>query len=574
MKNLSLKTVSTIFALSAFMVHPTDLSAFTSLHDCGLYVQDGAVQVTVDDSINLWKTEGAKLFEDNLFTKLRRGVGKSKIRDCKIPEMQRLALAMRGGKYDLHFRVNSFKPLYTPETLGRLLHIGNGYSRFQQVTGIVVSPGKNIIIVDGLKTDTPLHLKVADLYAPDQGIADWSLHTESYELHNGVNIIEKKTQWSGLAYIDYYFDRPELENEIKVHFVNSSVNGYFDSSLDSDADWDMLLSKAVYPVFDAVGEHVHLAYPVEDFKKYASGKGRELMSAYDEIVANQYEILGWKKYGRIPDNKIFARVNYSYYMFRDGNGVAFKFDTMNRVADPEKVRRTDEDVCWGFSHEIGHVHQLSPYLSWGGLGETSNNICSRYCTQAFGYPNRLNKAFSEAEKNFLHDGMAGSVSKARTAGGMTDSIISPVGQNGGDKALSYLEVDVFQRLVPFWKLQCYYVKHGMPDFYPDLYERMRNTEKLYPVMAGVDRHANVVPFQLNFIRGASFVAGKNLYPYFEAFGFFRILRLKYDDYGMYTYEMTESMRDAFRAEMEGYVKSGKLADLTSEELEAMLNAQE
>ena len=180
MKNLSLKTVSTILALSAFMVQPTDLSAFTSLTDCGLYVQDGADQVTVDDSIKLWKTEGAKLFEDNLFTELRRGVGKSKIRDCKIPEMQRLALAIRGGKYDLHFRVNSFKPLYTPETLGRLLHIGNGYSRFQQVTGIVVSPGKNIIIVDGLKTDTSLHLKVADLYAPDQGNADWSLHTESY----------------------------------------------------------------------------------------------------------------------------------------------------------------------------------------------------------------------------------------------------------------------------------------------------------------------------------------------------------------------------------------------------------
>ena len=100
MKNLSLKTVSTILALSAFMVQPTDLSAFTSLTDCGLYVQDGADQVTVDDSVKLWKTEGAKLFEDNLFTKLRRGVGKSKIRDCKIPEMQRLALAIRGGKYD------------------------------------------------------------------------------------------------------------------------------------------------------------------------------------------------------------------------------------------------------------------------------------------------------------------------------------------------------------------------------------------------------------------------------------------------------------------------------------------
>lgn len=573
MKNFSLNAVSALIFISGLSAAPLSLSASVSSDVCySLQVKDDSLAER--SSLSLWQSEGSRLFSDKLFTKLRRGVTKRKISECKIPEMRSLASSIREGKYEMRFRVNSFKPLYTPETLGRMLHIGNGYSRFQQVTGIVIAPGKSVIIVDGLKDGTPLHLKVADLYAPEQGTADWSLHTESYELHNGVNIINKTSEQSGLAYIDYYFDEPKKENEIKVHFVNAAVNGYFDISSDSDSEWDRLLSKAVYPVFDAVGRHVHLAYPVDDFRKYASGKGRELLSAYDDIVANQYAILGWTKYGHIPDNKIFARVNYSYYMFRDGNGVAFKYDTMNRVADPDKVRHTDEDVCWGFSHEIGHVHQLSPYLSWGGLGETSNNICSRYCTQSFGYPNRLGKAFKEAEKNFFHDGMAGTVSKARVSAGMSDSIITSVTVAGGDKALSYLEVDVFQRLVPFWKLQCYFVKHGMPDFYPDLYERMRNTELLYPDMTGYDRHANVVPFQLNFIRGASFVAGKNLYPYFEAFGFFRILKLRYDDYGFYTYNMTEAMRDAFKAEMDGYVKAGKLEKLTPEELRAMLTAEE
>lgn len=572
MKNLSLSAVSAFLWASLLSAVPAGVWASTigDGADVPMYEVSDSVP---SRSVAFWQSEGEKLFSDKLFTRLKRGTTKQKIQSCRVPELRELAYAVRKGDYDTRFRVNNFKPLYTPETLGRLLHIGNGYSRFQQVTGIVIAPGKNVVIVDGLRDGAPLNLKVADLYAPDQGTADWSLHSESYALHNGVNIIYKSTEWKGLAYIDYYFDRPDLENEVKVHFVNSSVNGYFDASVDSDSEWDKLLSKAVYPVFDAVGSHVHLAYPVADFKKYAAGKGRELLSAYDEIVANQYAIMGWEKYNRVPDNKIFARVNYSFYMFRDGNGVAFKYDTMNRVADPEKVRRTDEDVCWGFSHEIGHVHQLSPYLSWGGLGETSNNICSRYCTQAFGYPNRLSKAFEEAEKNFFHDGMSGTVSRARVLAGMNDSIISSV-SGDSDRALCYLEVDVFQRLVPFWKLQCYFVKHGKPDFYPDLYEMMRNTETLYPYMSGIDRHANVVPFQLNFVRGASFVAGKNLYPYFEAFGFFRILRLRYDDYGFYTYDMTEAMRDAFRAEMDGYVKSGKLSDLSPEELKDMLDAKE
>lgn len=515
----------------------------------------------------------SKLFSDPLCTKLRKKIRKRSIERCGNDELRKLAMSIYNGQYDMKFRVNSFKPVYSPSALGRMLHIGNGYSTFQHLTGIVLDPGKHIIIVDGLKEGSKLGVKVAELYAPNQGNKDWSLHTERFELVNGINVIEKTSVWTGLAYMDYYFEHPETENEIKVHFVTGKVNGYFDASVNSNAEWDEMLSKAVYPIFDATGSNIHLAYPVDDLKKYAAGKGQELIGIYEELVSKQHEIIGWKKYGLVPDNKIFARVNYGYYMFRDGNGVAFKFDTMRRVANPDHMRTKDEDACWGFSHEVGHVHQLRPYLSWGGLGETSNNICTRYCTQALGYKNRLEKYFEKAEKDFLENEMSGSVSEARVKGGMKDSVISSTDVNP-DYALSYLETEFFERLVPFWKLQCYFTKNGYPDFYPDLYEKMRNSEKDYPELKDFNRHENVVPFQLNFIRGASVVSVKNLYPFFEAYGFFRLLDLTYGDYGTYSYKMTAEMRDAFKKEMKDLEDKKIIKPLTSEELKALLYAKE
>lgn len=529
---------------------------------------------TIDKNTEDRYTEIAeRLFSDPLCTKLKKRISKRMIQKCGCEEFTNLGMSIYNKQYDIKFRVNSFKPLYSPSALGKMLHIGNGYSTFQHLTGIVLKPGKHIIIVDGLKEGSKLGVKVAELYAPNQGNKDWSLHSERFELGNGINVFEKTSGWTGLAYMDYYFDNPENENEIKVHFVTGEVNGYFDASVNTNAEWDEMLSKAVYPVFDATGCNIHLAYPVEDLKRYAAGKGKELINVYEDLVSKQHEIIGWKKYGLVPDNKIFARVNYGYYMFRDGNGVAFKYDTMRRVANPDHMRNKDEDACWGFSHEVGHVHQLKTYLSWGGLGETSNNICTRYCTQAFGYKNRLEKYFDKVEKDFLEGVRFGSASKARIKGGMNDSIIASVNENP-DYALSYLETDNFERLVPFWKLQCYFVKNGYEDFYPDLYEKMRNSEKEYPELKNLDRHKNVVPFQLNFIRGASIVSGKNLYPYFEAFGFFRLLNLTYGDYGTYSYIMTDEMRTKFKNEMKELESKGVIKPLTSDELKSMLYARE
>lgn len=132
----------------------------------------------------------------------------------------------------------------------------------------------------------------------------------------------------------------------------------------------------------------------------------------------------------MPDSRILARVNYNYYMFRDGDGVAYMGadpgNAMPLVVGPDRV--TSGDPCWGFSYEVGHVHRLRPHFNWGGLGEISNNVFSLYVTTSLGNLSRILQ-----QDNYQ---------KAR------ESII--------DRGVSYLQDDdVFNRLVPFWQLHRY-----------------------------------------------------------------------------------------------------------------------
>jgi hypothetical protein len=119
------------------------------------------------------------------------------------------------------------------------------------------------------------------------------------------------TDWDGLVYIHYYSDQPKNEKPIKVHFVNGQVNGYFDIRKNNNEDWKKLIDNAVYPVLDARGRHIQIAYPVEALKKYAYERGTDLISNYDSLVYRQHRFIGLVKYKRVPENHILARVNYN-----------------------------------------------------------------------------------------------------------------------------------------------------------------------------------------------------------------------------------------------------------------------
>lgn len=473
-------------------------------------------------------------FETPLAASLKTKTAGKAVKKIKNETLKQLAQQLAQKKYTQEYRVASYKAWLTPTLLGRQLMIGDGYSKYENITGIYLPEGKHLILADGVVADKNIKVIVPDWnrrapegIKPDKDPAGWGIKKQQFALKNGINVIEVKAP-GGLAYIDYFSATPEKETPVKIHFVNAKVNGYFDITRHNDTHWNALIDNAVYPVIDAKGRHIQIAYPAEDCKKYAYGRGVELISNYDSLVYRQHRIMGLIKYNRVPENHVLARVNYNYYMFRDGDGVAYMGtnpgNAMAMVVNPDRVIKGDP--CWGFSHEVGHVHQLRPYLNWGGLGEVSNNIFSLYVTKSYG-----NKSRASEQKNYQ---------KAK------DSIIA--------RKICYLQDnDVFNRLIPFWQLQLFFEGPGKkPDFYPDLFEAFR----LQGAAAGNEnrggrggRNSNPAVYQLNFVSTACKVAQLDLTEFFDKYGFFYVGDIEFNDYGNYKYSLTQEMADACRAEI-------------------------
>ena len=495
------------------------------------------------------------VFEDAMALRLKKGIKKKDLNAIVDTALRSTALSILEGKYNKDYRFNTYKALLNPSILGQELSIGDGYSKYENMTGVYLPKGTHIVIVDGIAHGKEVSLLVPNWLRkapnPEEPTKDpngWGLKKEEFPLKNGVNIIDLK-DFGSLAYISYFSDEPNRENPITVHFPTGQVNGYFDIEKHSDADWNAFIDNAVYPILDAKGKHIQTAYPTEALKKYAYGKGVQLINNYDSLVYRQHRLMGLVKYNKVPANRILSRVNYNYYMFRDGDGVGYMGDkvgyAMKMVVSPEIVIKGDP--CWGFSHEVGHVHQTRPMFNWGGLGEVSNNLFSLYVTRSFGNKTRVSE-----QKNYAS-------AKA--------SII--------DKGISYLaDEDVFNRLIPFWQLQLYFEGVGNnPDFYPDLFEAFRkqnanNRPSRQRIRSnwGADRmmgERNPAVHQLNFVKTACEVSKVDLTDFFDKYGFFYVGTMEYDDYGKYKYEMTQEMVDECKKTIQALNLSKPKVDITT-----------
>ncbi|MGL5683763.1 MAG: M60 family metallopeptidase [Marinifilaceae bacterium] len=467
------------------------------------------------------KQELKEYFTTPLAEGLRKGITERKIKKIESPELRNLAMAYKNGNYEKSYRLSSYGALLDPSILGVQLHIGRGYSNYENMTGIVLDKGLCLILVDGLPEGKELTMRIPNWERrPPEGIsptkdpAGWGLKREQYVLKNGVNVVDIKQR--GLAYLPYFSALPENEPDVKVHFVNGAINGYFDISKHTDEDWNRMLDSAVYPVLDARGRHIQVAYPVEAYNKYARGRGRELIANYDTLVYRQYRIMGLIKYDRVPENRILARVNYNYYMFRDGDGVAYMGGkqgyAMKKVTDPNEVAGKS---TWGFCHEVGHVHQLRPYLNWTGLGEVSNNIYANYVSTSLGNNSAIHGKYNQARAACI------------------------------DKGISYLQsVEYNSKLAPFWQLHLYFSQNGYSDFYPDLHEYYRSLPEVTR-----ETRKPFVEYQLDFVRQACRIGKKDLTEFFEKWGFFAIGEWEQNDYSKGQYKLTADMVDRVKAEI-------------------------
>ncbi|MGL4852726.1 MAG: M60 family metallopeptidase [Phocaeicola sp.] len=454
-----------------------------------------------------------KHFTDASGSSLKSNIKMKSLKKFKSEEMKEVARQMLANSYESEYLCASYEAYPSPIALGETLKLGNGFSRYENITGVYLEAGEQVVIVGdtgGKKISLLIPnwmRKPAEGIEPTKDPNGWGLHKQEIALTEGINVIQ--VEKAGNVYVNYFDDHAESAPRITIHFPTGKVNGYFDLAKHTDEDWNRLLDQAVSPIMDARGKHIQVAYPVEWFKEYTHNRGVELITNYDTMLNHMYVLMGLVKYNKIPKNRILARVNFNYYMFRDGDGVAYLGDsrTMRMVADPSVV--ISGDPCWGFSHEVGHVLQMRPQMTWGGMTEVSNNIFSLYTGAKMGNESRIKnqKNYTSARKNIIE--------------------ASP--------KKSFLdETDVFDRLVPFWQLHLYFTQKGKADFYADVMEEMRNRPD-----AGTGNKS--INNQFEFVKICCDVAKLDLTDFFEQWGFFWIGSLSLKDYADYNFTITEKM---------------------------------
>ena len=460
----------------------------------------------------------AAFFTDASCSQLKTSVKSKDLDDFKSELLRKVAAGMLDASYDKTYRATDYEAYPSSRALSDALKLGRGFSRYENITGICLDAGENVVLV-GHTGGKEISLLIPNwMRKPAEGINPakdpngWGLHKQTIGLHEGPNVID--VEKGGNVYISYFDDDAEKAPKVSVHFPTGKVNGFFDVSKHTNADWDRLLDDAVSPILDARGKHIQVAYPVEWFNVYTRGKGVELINNYDALLNHHYTLMGLVKYKKVPKNRILARVNFNYYMFRDGDGVAYLGNkgTMRMVADPSVV--IVGDPCWGFCHEVGHALQMRQ-MTWGGMTEVSNNIFSLYTLGKMGNESRIKR-----QKNYA---------SARK------SIIE------ADPKKSFLaDPNVFNRLVPFWQLHLYCERNGRPDLYADVMEQMR-------LRPDAGRGNDSILNQFEFVKICCDVTELDLTDFFDKWGFFWVGELTVNDYRRYNYKITQQMVDDTKA---------------------------
>lgn len=488
------------------------------------------------------------IFGDKVCSTLKEGVTEADIEKLSNPFIKSLATQLYQGTYEKEYRVAEYKCYLSPNVLAeRWNTVGKKYNQYEGATGINIPKGKHAIIVSGIPEGETAKLRVCAWYVGKVGtnFDGGDPQTVDYNLINGVNIITYNNNWDGLAYVCYYTeDNPAAKPAIQVHFVNGEVNGYL-SPDKTNAEMHQLCKNAKNYCMDAVGELVHSVWTSEGFYKYckaSDGKSqgyRQFMNMLDSLVQWEHDLLGFEKYGLLetPQNRTFAYVNFTYYMFQGGAGVSFHQNQESRVLNCKNMMYNDNDAIWGLSHEWGHQHQMHPYFCWGGLGEVSNNMNSYYNIMHMGYneSDKINQ-WAPARKKFVdmnndytpYDKSAWDENKklycpARqdAATLANDYAYSPkmkalceemAAYNSSDcmptqaenvvKAIGHTEVGVGEMLTPYIMLYNYatYVLK-IKDFGPDLYEALRKTDAVngstIEKSSGLDKYELIAGVQNN-----------------------------------------------------------------------------
>ena len=483
----------------------------------------------------------ASYFTDNLFTQLKPEVTSSEgIEDEEVKAL--VDQLLTNAESYKKFRVGEYEAYMTLGTVLDILKVSNEYNRFENPTGVYFDAEKAYwVVVDGIAESYNVGLKVKNWVTSD--------HYSHYSLRNGLNYI--KTSHEGNVFVDYYTDDFENAPNVKVHFINARVQGYWDQATMTNEDWVELLkgrSKDDNTILITRSEHAQLAYPVSAWLKYCPTNVDSTMTLYQQVQWAQRDILGLDRYGRQLKNRQLFYASTSGFMSAEEDGARCNVNSLDAIMVPDAAKFD----FWGVGHEWGHQNQVRTGFKWSGCGETTNNIYASW-GQLHLSPHR-NFRRLEDEVTGINDyqNMRGGRMQVYFEEGLRKGVPwlmqdgpdfhgeEPHHKYGPD--ILSRNYDHFVKLVPFWQLNLWgTMAEKSPYIITMVIESIRST----PNYSGSNGEK-----QVNWMKLACDSAKLDLLPFFEKAGMLRPIHAYIDDHQPGWNIITEEMIAGLKA----YVK--------------------
>ncbi|WP_242247699.1 putative mucin/carbohydrate-binding domain-containing protein [Bacillus cereus group sp. BfR-BA-01523] len=335
-------------------------------------------------------------------------------------------------------------------------------------TGIYVKPGEEVVIqVDGNQ-----QIKAY--------IGTYSYEKEEpkqFNLNPGENRISSPN--GGLLYFYNYHNTGEVVAKVKK---GGTPNPLFILGKHTTEDWKRMLAENPDPyAIEMKGENSLLTMHPETVAEHLKQEDpAALLKKHDEIINIEHKISGLSKDGVGVANQGKHSIHFVEDWYTDNYMYATYYRTAYSKGNLESVLNLEEltNDGWGPWHEVGHQHQQNTWL-WEGLGEVTVNIYSLAVQTTLGHKTRLEQE------------------------GRYEAAFAYLGKPDAQE-----KMNVFEKLVMFWQLHLAYGD----QFYPKLHQ-------MYRVLHDIEMPKSDEEKKQMFIYMTSKVAGQNLIPFFDKWGF-------------------------------------------------------
>jgi len=422
--------------------------------------------------------------------------------------------------YEKEFRIHSYRAYSDANYWNDRLMIGAA-SHMGNPTGILCQSYSDQLYVF-VDSDVPSD---ATLYIVGSGFDKIIDNARTgQKLKKGLNIIEGEPD--KLYYILYtattksMTKRVEEWPEMKIHIEGGKVEGYYDASRHTDADYKKLLAGAVHSNFVLKGKHTIMNAWTSILKDKCPNKIAKAVECTDSISV-------WEKYlcgitEAVANGEKAGAPNYltggdSYYPGYFNNPTFFDCNGGNTVAHASTYgvhfsKGAAENVLCcipgeynenAISHEFGH--QLQDPINLEGTTEGSNDLFTLFSHFLMGWQATTGRPLSFTMQKFAEH--------------------EPFYWRGPD----------YSTLRMFYSLYLYYHQaQKNTSFYPELFKELRK-DKLQTYSTNTNNSG------LKFVKKVCKIAQEDLTDFFTAYGFFEPSNNRYlECYGDHYITTTKS----------------------------------